>query len=96
MICSSTKFNFFFSSKHYGVFDVNEMNYGFLLLNVVKTLWIYFLALGDVNSAGSLEIFQTVISSMQLIENVMTQRSPSYSNLAGFGGAPVFGSLGLQ
>jgi hypothetical protein len=33
---------------------------------------------------------------MQFIEKVITQSSPYSVSLAGFGGAPIFGSLGLQ
>jgi hypothetical protein len=69
---------------------------GFLALKATNTLWIYFFEPDEVSSGGSFEIFQMVMSSIQLIENVMTHSSPYSSSLAGFGGAPVFGSLGLQ
>lgn len=81
---------------HSGLFETKEIYYGFLELKATKTLWISFLADDDVSSGGSFEIFQIVMFSMQLIENVITQSSPYSSSFAGLGGAPVLGSLGLQ
>lgn len=72
MICSSIKSNNFFSFKHSGLFDTNEIYSGFFEVKATRTLWIYFLELTDVSSGGSLDIFQIVIFSMQLIENVIT------------------------
>jgi len=96
MICSSTKSKSFFSVTHYGLLDTSEIYSGFLALKATRTLWIYFLEPVEVSSGGSLEIFQMVMFSMQLIEKVMTQSSPYSSSLAGLGGAPVLGSRGLQ
>jgi len=81
---------------HSGLLETSAMYSGFLELKAIKTFLIYFLALSDVISGGSLEIFQIVKFSMQLIEKVITQSSPYSSNFAGLGGAPVLGSLGLQ
>ena len=81
---------------HSGLLDTKEMYSGFFALKATKTFWIYFLEAGDVSSGGSFEIFQMVMSSIQLIEKVITHNSPYSSSLAGLGGAPVLGSLGLQ
>jgi hypothetical protein len=60
----------------------------------MRTFCIYFFEAIEVSSAGSLDIFQIVISSIQKIEKVITHNSPSSFSFAGLGGAPVFGSLG--
>jgi hypothetical protein len=48
------------------------MYYGFFEVKATRTLWIYFLEFTEVSSGGSLDIFQIVIFSIQLIENVIT------------------------
>ncbi len=62
---------------HSELLDTSEMYYGFLALNATRTLWIYFFDGTDVSSGGSFDIFQMVMSSIQLIENVITLNYPS-------------------
>jgi hypothetical protein len=72
MISSSTISKFLFSTRHKGLVETKGMYSGFFELNETSTLWIYFFDVKDVISGGSFDIFQIVMSSMQLIENVIT------------------------